>query len=108
MIDRQHELPLVRQAVLVGLSRGAVYYEPRPIPDSDLMLMRRIDELALGAALCGQPHVARSAQRRRSCGRPAACGDADEANGDRGDLSQDKIPADRIPTIACIHICCAS
>jgi putative transposase len=24
MIDRQHELPLVRQAVLVGLSRGAV------------------------------------------------------------------------------------
>jgi putative transposase len=53
MIDRQHELPLVRQAVLVGLSRGAIYYEPRPSPDGDLTLMRRIDELHLELPFAG-------------------------------------------------------
>ena len=53
MIDRQHELPLACQARLVGLSRGAVYYEPRPIPEEDLMLMRRIDELHLELPFAG-------------------------------------------------------
>jgi putative transposase len=32
MIDREHEVPLVRQAMLVGLSRGAIYYQPKPVP----------------------------------------------------------------------------
>jgi putative transposase len=53
MIDREHELPLVRQAVLVGLSRGAIYYEPRPLPERDLKLMRRIDELHLEHPFAG-------------------------------------------------------
>jgi len=53
MIDRTHELPLVRQAVLVGLSRGAIYYEPRPLPERDLKLMRRIDELHLEYPFAG-------------------------------------------------------
>jgi putative transposase len=53
MIDPEHELPLVRQAVLVGLSRGAIYYEPRPLPERDLMLMRRIDELHLEHPFAG-------------------------------------------------------
>ena len=29
MIDRNHALPLTRQAELVGISRGNVYYLPR-------------------------------------------------------------------------------
>jgi putative transposase len=53
MIDREHRLPLVRQAVLVGLSRGAIYYEPRPLPERDLTLMRRIDELHLEHPFAG-------------------------------------------------------
>jgi putative transposase len=53
MIDREHDLPLARQAVLVGLSRGAIYYEPRPLPERDLMLMRRIDELHLEHPFAG-------------------------------------------------------
>ena len=53
MIDREHALPLVRQAVLVGLSRGAIYYEPRPLPERDLRLMRRIDELHLEHPFAG-------------------------------------------------------
>ena len=43
MIDRTHALPLTRQAAALGISRGAVYYEPRPVSAFDLALMRRID-----------------------------------------------------------------
>ena len=47
MIDRQHDLTVTRQAELLGISRGSVYYLPRPVSDADLALMRRIDELHL-------------------------------------------------------------
>ena len=47
MIDREHPLSVVRQAKLLDISRGAVYYQPRPASDADLALMRRIDELHL-------------------------------------------------------------
>lgn len=47
MIDRQHDLSITRQAALLDISRGSVYYLPRPVSDADLALMRRIDELHL-------------------------------------------------------------
>lgn len=47
MIDRDHALPITRQAQLLGMSRGSVYYLPRPISQADLDLMRRLDELHL-------------------------------------------------------------
>ena len=47
MIDRNHQLSIVRQAKLLDISRGAVYYQPRSISEADLALMRRIDELHL-------------------------------------------------------------
>ena len=47
MIDRNHEFPVSRQAKLLDISRGAVYYVPKPISEADLKLMRRIDELHL-------------------------------------------------------------
>lgn len=47
MIDRQHDLSITRQATLLGISRGTVYYLPKPVSDADLALMRRIDELHL-------------------------------------------------------------
>ncbi len=31
MIDREHKLSVVRQAKLLGFSRGSVYYSPRPV-----------------------------------------------------------------------------
>ena len=31
MIDRDHKLPLARQAKAVGISRGSIYYRPRPV-----------------------------------------------------------------------------
>ena len=47
MIDRENSLSITRQAKLLDISRGAVYYPPRPISEADLGLMRRIDELHL-------------------------------------------------------------
>ena len=47
MIDRENSLSITRQAKLLNISRGAVYYQPRPISATDLALMRQIDELHL-------------------------------------------------------------
>ncbi len=53
MIDRSHPLPLAKQAQAVGISRGSVYYLPKPVPAQDLALMRRIDELHLELPFAG-------------------------------------------------------
>jgi putative transposase len=53
MIDRKHELPIKRQAELVGISRGSVYYVPQPASAADLALMRVIDELHLEHPFAG-------------------------------------------------------
>ena len=47
MIDRDHQLSITRQASLLNISRGAVYYLPQPVSSADLALMRRLDELHL-------------------------------------------------------------
>ena len=53
MIDRSHALPVSRQAQAVGISRGSVYYLPRPTRAADLAIMRRIDELHLDYPFAG-------------------------------------------------------
>ena len=53
MIDREHELPLVRQAELLKLSRGGLYYKNRPVTAAALGIMRRIDELHLEYPFAG-------------------------------------------------------
>ena len=63
MIDRHHRLPITRQAELLGISRGSVYYLPRPISGADLALMRRIDELHLQHPFMGARQLRRQLQR---------------------------------------------
>ena len=53
MIAPSHDLSIVRQAKVLGISRGAVYYESRPVPARDLAIMRRIDELHLERPFAG-------------------------------------------------------
>ena len=53
MIDRTHELPITRQAEILEISRGSVYYLPKPVGEHDLKLMRRIDELHLELPFAG-------------------------------------------------------
>jgi putative transposase len=53
MIDRQHDLPITKQAEVLCISRGSVYYLPRPVPEADLAIMRRLDRLHLEFPFAG-------------------------------------------------------
>src|SRR4030081_851057 len=53
MIIREHALPITKQAEVLNVSRGSVYYLPRPVPDADLAIMRRLDRLHLEIPLPG-------------------------------------------------------
>lgn len=53
MIKRSHDKPIARQAEMLGISRGGVYYLPRPTPATDLAQMRRIDELHVAYPFAG-------------------------------------------------------
>jgi putative transposase len=53
MIDRSHALSISRQAEALAISRGTVYYQPRPVSEEDLALMRIIDELHLECPYAG-------------------------------------------------------
>ena len=53
MIDRAHDLPIAKQAEALNISRGSVYYLPRPMPEADLAIMRRLDRLHLEFPFAG-------------------------------------------------------
>jgi len=87
MINREHKLSVVRQAKLLGFSRGSLYCSPRPVSDGDLALMRRIDELNLDYSSTGSRMLQGAFEGLRALGRAASRRDADEEDGHRGDLS---------------------
>jgi putative transposase len=53
MIDRAHDLPIAKQAEALNISRGSVYYLPRPVPEADLAIMRCLDRLHLEFPFAG-------------------------------------------------------
>jgi len=53
MIIRDHELPVTKQCQILALPRSTAYYQSRPVSESDLELMRRIDELHLDVPFAG-------------------------------------------------------
>src|SRR6201995_5044498 len=53
MIDREHDLSITKQAAALNISRGSVYYLPRPVSASDLEVMRRLDRLHLEFPFAG-------------------------------------------------------
>jgi len=63
MIERGGVLSVKRQCEILGLSRSGVYYTPRPVPDEDLCLMRRIDELHLKHPFYGARRMAKQLRR---------------------------------------------
>ena len=66
MIDRTHPLPVRRQCQLLKLARSTAYYQPTPVSETALALMRRIDELHLQLSVCRGAHAARSAYGTRA------------------------------------------
>jgi putative transposase len=53
MIDREHDLPITKQTEVLKISRGSVYYLPRPVSSADLAVMRRLDQLHLEFPFAG-------------------------------------------------------
>ncbi len=83
MIDRAHDLPIPKQAEAPNISRGSVYYLPRPVPPKDLALMQRLDQAASVVSL---RRFANAACWLPMQDRPPACQNANAADGDRGAL----------------------
>jgi putative transposase len=60
MIDRTHPLSMSRQTELLNISRGAVYYLPKPTSDRDLALMNAIDRFHLDFPFMGSRQLRRA------------------------------------------------
>ena len=64
MIDRTHPLSMSRQAQLLDISRGAVYYLPKPTSASDLQIMHAMDRLHLDFPFMGSRQLCRALRRQ--------------------------------------------
>jgi hypothetical protein len=53
MIEPAHDLAITKQAKALNISRGSVYYLPRPVPEADFAIMRRLDRLHLEFPFAG-------------------------------------------------------
>jgi len=53
IIDPAAKLSVSRQAIMLGISRGSVYYRPRSVSDTDLQLMHQIDKLHMEFPFAG-------------------------------------------------------
>jgi hypothetical protein len=47
MSDREHDLSITKQAEILKISRGSVYYLPRPVSSADLEIMRQLADAPL-------------------------------------------------------------
>jgi len=52
-MDRDHKLSLTRQAAVLGIGRGSVYYRACRVPPAELAIMWRVDELHLDYPFAG-------------------------------------------------------
>jgi len=64
MVNRAHKLSISRQARLLEISRGSVYYKSQPCPEADLALMRGMDELHLEYPFMGTRQLQDQLNRR--------------------------------------------
>jgi putative transposase len=49
----KHDLSITKQAQVLRISRGSVYYLPRAMPEADLAIMRQLDQLHLEFPFAG-------------------------------------------------------
>lgn len=63
MVDRASPLPITRQCEMLDLSRSSVYCRLKPIPEEELALMRRIDEIHLKVPFFGNRKIRDRLQR---------------------------------------------
>jgi putative transposase len=64
MVETNHsELSISRQCVLLGISRGSLYYTPKGESDLNLKLMRKIDKQYLKTPWYGSRQMVRHLKR---------------------------------------------
>jgi putative transposase len=64
-IDQDHtQLSIRRQCELLGLNRSSFYYDPVPIGEEDLRLMREIDEIYTRLPFYGVPRMTKELKKR--------------------------------------------
>ena len=71
MIDREHNLPITKQAEILKVSRGSAYYLPRPVPSADLSIMQRLDRLQPEYPFAGSRMLRGLPKRRARPARPS-------------------------------------
>jgi len=63
MVDRAFPVAMTRQCELLDVSRSSVYYRPKRIPQEDLALMRKIDQIHLKWPFLGSRKIRDLLQR---------------------------------------------
>ena len=57
MIQQEHPLPKTRRCKLLGIPRSSSYYQPKPVPDTDLSLMKLIDRIHMDKPFLGSRRI---------------------------------------------------
>jgi len=57
MVTESHQLPRTRRCKLLGVPRSTSYYQPKPVSDDDLALMKRIDRIHMAQPFLGSRRI---------------------------------------------------
>jgi putative transposase len=65
MVDKDDpNIPVVQQCALLKVARSTLYYQPAPVSEEDLLLMRRLDEQYLATPFYGARRMAAVLQQQ--------------------------------------------
>ena len=57
MVTENHQLPRTRRCELLGVPRSTSYYQPKPVSDDDLALMKQIDRIHMAQPFLGSRRI---------------------------------------------------
>ena len=57
MIQQDHQLPRKRRCKLLSIPRSSSYYQPKPMSEDDLALMKRIDRIHMDKPFLGSRRI---------------------------------------------------
>jgi len=64
MIQQAHPLPKTRRCKLLGIPRSSSYYQPKPVPEADLSLMKLIDRIHTDKPFLGSRRIVDALEER--------------------------------------------
>ena len=57
MVQQEHALPRTRRCELLSIPRSSSYYQPKPVPEADLSLMKLIDRIHIDKPFLGSRRI---------------------------------------------------